>query len=168
MDVKEQVLKIGAQAKAASRELAKLSSRRKNAILEAMADELDAQREWIKTENMKDLEAGRAAGLSAAMIDRLELTDKRIDGMINGLRDVAVLPDPVGSEISTWNRPNALEIQKGEPVEWIVADKANIILSRPEAPPNPVEVGKKTKRPCGTRSTGCSNSATRPGGCART
>lgn len=112
MDVKEQVLKIGAQAKAASRELAKLSSRRKNAILEAMADELDAQRELIKTENVKDLEAGRAAGLSSAMIDRLELTDKRIDGMINGLRDVAVLPDPVGTEISTWNRPNGLEIQK--------------------------------------------------------
>lgn len=112
MDVKEQVLKIGAQAKAASRELAKLSSRRKNAILEAMADELDAQRELIKTENIKDLEAGRAAGLSSAMIDRLELTDKRIDGMINGLRDVAVLPDPVGTEISTWNRPNGLEIQK--------------------------------------------------------
>ena len=63
---------------------------------------------------------------------------------------------------------HALEIQKGEPVEWIVADKANIILSRPAAPPNPVEVEKKTKRPCGTRSTGCSNSATRPGGCART
>ncbi|MBN2703127.1 MAG: glutamate-5-semialdehyde dehydrogenase [Pontiellaceae bacterium] len=112
MDVKEQVLKIGAQAKAASRELAKLSSRRKNAILEAMADELDVQRELIKTENAKDLEAGRAAGLSSAMIDRLELTDDRIDGMIKGLRDVAVLPDPVGTEISTWNRPNGLEIQK--------------------------------------------------------
>ncbi|MBN2685385.1 MAG: glutamate-5-semialdehyde dehydrogenase [Pontiellaceae bacterium] len=112
MDVKEQVLKIGAQAKAASRELAKLSTRRKNAILEAMADELDAQRELIKTENAKDLEAGRAAGLSSAMIDRLELTDDRIDGMIKGLRDVAVLNDPVGTEISTWNRPNGLEIQK--------------------------------------------------------
>lgn len=112
MDVKEQVLQIGAQAKAASRELAKLSTRRKNAILEAMAEELDAQRAFIQTENNKDLEAGREAGLTNAMLDRLELTDARIDSMIKGLRDVAVLNDPVGEEISTWNRPNGLEIHK--------------------------------------------------------
>jgi len=112
MDVKEQILKIGADAKAASRELAKLSTRKKNAILEAMADELDAQRAIIQAENAKDLAAGKNAGLSAAMIDRLELTDARIDGMIKGLRDVAVLSDPVGAEISTWNRPNGLEIRK--------------------------------------------------------
>ncbi|MBT8046659.1 MAG: glutamate-5-semialdehyde dehydrogenase [Pontiella sp.] len=112
MDVKEQVLKIGRDAKAASRKLAKLSTRKKNAILEAMAEELDAQRGLIQQENAKDLEAGKAAGLSAALLDRLELTDPRIDGMIKGLRDVAVLSDPVGSEISTWNRPNGLEIRK--------------------------------------------------------
>jgi len=112
MDVKEQVLKIGADAKAASRELAKLSTRKKNAILEAMADELDAQRETIKAENARDLSAGKQAGLSAAMLDRLELSDARIDGMIKGLRDVAVLNDPVGELISTWNRPNGLEIRK--------------------------------------------------------
>jgi len=112
MDVKEQVLKIGADAKAASRELAKLSTRKKNAILEAMADELDARRDAIKAENAKDLSAGKEAGLSSAMLDRLELTDARIDGMIKGLRDVAVLNDPVGELISTWNRPNGLEIRK--------------------------------------------------------
>jgi len=112
MDIKEQVLKIGADAKAASRELAKLSTRKKNAILEAMADELDARRDTIKEENAKDLSAGKEAGLSPAMLDRLELTDARIDGMIKGLRDVAVLNDPVGDEISTWNRPNGLEIRK--------------------------------------------------------
>jgi glutamate-5-semialdehyde dehydrogenase len=112
MDIKEQVLQIGAQAKAASRELAKLSTRKKNAILEAMAEELDAQRAFIQAENHKDLEAGREAGLTNAMLDRLELTDARIDSMIKGLRDVAVLNDPVGEEISTWNRPNGLEIHK--------------------------------------------------------
>jgi glutamate-5-semialdehyde dehydrogenase len=112
MDVKEQVLQIGADAKAASRELAKLSTRKKNMILEAMADELDAQRNAIRAENAKDLAAGREAGLSSAMLDRLELTDDRIDSMIKGLRDVAVLNDPVGEEISTWNRPNGLEIHK--------------------------------------------------------
>jgi glutamate-5-semialdehyde dehydrogenase len=93
MDVKEQVLKIGADALAASRELARLSTRKKNAILEAMAEELDAQRGFIQEENAKDLAAG-------------------IDGMIKGLRDVAVLNDPIGDEISTWNRPNGLEIKK--------------------------------------------------------
>jgi len=112
MDVKEQILEIGRDALAASRELARLSTRKKNAILEAMADELDAQRILIQAENRKDLEAGKAAGLSNAMLDRLELTDARIDGMIKGLRDVAGLNDPVGSEISTWNRPNGLEIRK--------------------------------------------------------
>ncbi len=112
MDVKEQILKIGMNAKAASYALAKLSTRKKNAILEAMADELDAQRALIQTENARDLAAGKAAGLSAALLDRLELTDARIDAMIKGLRDVAVLNDPVGAEISTWNRPNGLEIRK--------------------------------------------------------
>jgi glutamate-5-semialdehyde dehydrogenase len=112
MDVKKQILKIGEDALAASRELAKLSTRKKNVILEAMADELDAQRSVIQAENAKDLEAGKEAGLSSAMLDRLELTDARIDSMIKGLRDVAVLNDPVGAEISTWNRPNGLEIHK--------------------------------------------------------
>jgi len=112
MDVKEQILKIGAEALAASRELARLSTRKKNAILEAMAAELDAQRSVIHAENAKDLAAGKKSGLNSAMLDRLELTDARIDGMIKGLRDVAVLNDPVGTEISTWNRPNGLEIKK--------------------------------------------------------
>ena len=112
MDVKEQILKIGEDALAASRELAKLSTRKKNAILEAMAEELDTQRGFIQTENQKDLTAGKENGLSSAMLDRLELSDARIDGMIKGLRDVAVLNDPVGGEISTWNRPNGLEIKR--------------------------------------------------------
>ncbi len=112
MDVKEQILKIGEDALAASRKLAKLSSRKKNVILEAMAEELDAQRAFIQEKNAKDLAAGKENGLSPAMLDRLELTDARIDGMIKGLRDVAVLNDPVGDEISTWNRPNGLEIIK--------------------------------------------------------
>ncbi len=112
MNVKTQVLEIGKNALGASRELAKLSTRKKNAILEAMAEELDAQRAWIQAENEKDLAAGKENGLNAAMLDRLELTDARIDGMIKGLRDVAVLNDPVGTEISTWNRPNGLEIRK--------------------------------------------------------
>jgi glutamate-5-semialdehyde dehydrogenase len=112
MNVEELVLKIGADAKAAGRRLAKLSTAEKNTILEAMADELDTRRAFLKEENAKDLAAGQEAGLPSAMLDRLTLTDARIDGMIKGLRDVAALDDPVGELISTRNRPNGLEIRK--------------------------------------------------------
>ena len=112
MNVEELVLKIGADAKAAGRRLAKLSTAEKNTILEAMADEIDTRRAFLKEENAKDLAAGQEAGLPSAMLDRLTLTDARIDGMIKGLRDVAALDDPVGELISTRNRPNGLEIRK--------------------------------------------------------
>ncbi len=110
--VEEQVLKIGAAAKAASRELARLSTAEKNTILEAMADELDTQRAFLQQENAKDLAAGTEAGLSSAMLDRLTLTDARIDGMIKGLREVAALDDPVGELLDTRIPPNGLEIRK--------------------------------------------------------
>jgi glutamate-5-semialdehyde dehydrogenase len=112
MDVEELTLRIGADARAASRKLARLSPLEKNAILEAMADEMDARRTFLQEENAKDLAAGKEAGLNAAMLDRLTLTDARVDGMIQGLRDVAALDDPVGETISTWSRPNGLEISK--------------------------------------------------------
>ncbi len=112
MDAKKEMLTIGSNAKIASRELAKLSSKKKNIILEQMAQSIDNSREEIKFENAKDLTAGREAGLSSALIDRLELNDERIDGMMQGLQDVAALNDPVGFEIAAWDRPNGLHIQK--------------------------------------------------------
>lgn len=112
MSLHEEMLAMGQQALKASRDLAALSTRRKNAILEAMADELDARRDLLKEENQKDLDAGRAAGLSPAMLDRLLLTDSRISGMIKGIQNVIGLSDPVGENISTWVRPNGLNIEK--------------------------------------------------------
>ena len=112
MDAKKEILTIGSNAKIASRKLAKLSSKKKNIILEQMAQSIDNSREEIKFENTKDLTAGREAGLSSALIDRLELNDARIDSMIQGLQDVAVLNDPIGCEIAAWDRPNGLHIQK--------------------------------------------------------
>ncbi|MGE4487933.1 MAG: glutamate-5-semialdehyde dehydrogenase [Kiritimatiellales bacterium] len=112
MTLHEEMILMGEKAVAASRELAQLSSRKKNAILEAMADEIAAQKEIIQSANARDLAAGREAGLAEAMLDRLELTDARIEGMIKGLLDVAVLKDPVGTQISHWNRPNGLQISK--------------------------------------------------------
>jgi len=112
MSLHEEMILMGEKAVAASRELAKLSTKKRNAMLEAMADELTAQKEIIQEANAKDLAAGKEAGLSSAMLDRLELTDPRIEGMVKGLLDVVALEDPVGTQLSCWNRPNGLEIKK--------------------------------------------------------
>ena len=112
MSLHDEMISMGVKAVHASRELAKLSTKKKNAILEAMADEIGLQKEAIKAANAKDLDAGREAGLSAALLDRLTLTDARIDGMIKGLREVAALKDPVGKKLSTIQRPNGLQIKK--------------------------------------------------------
>lgn len=111
-DLHEMMIAVGQRAQVASREMVLFSARKKNAILKAMADELDARSELIAAENEKDIQAGRDAGLSDAMLDRLLLTPARINGMISGLRSVAALKDPVGSQISKWIRPNGLEIIK--------------------------------------------------------
>jgi glutamate-5-semialdehyde dehydrogenase len=103
---------IGKNAKSASRELAKLSTRKKNSILESMAESLENDRELIKQENAKDLDNGFKNGLSSSLLDRLELTDDRINSMINGIYDVIALNDPVGEQISAWDRPNGLHIKK--------------------------------------------------------
>jgi glutamate-5-semialdehyde dehydrogenase len=112
MSLHDDMTRIGAQALKASRELVLCNARKKNAMLLAMADELEARRTEIAEANAKDIEAGREAGLAPAMLDRLLLTPARINGMISGLRQVAALKDPVGSKISRWLRPNGLEIVK--------------------------------------------------------
>lgn len=112
MTLHDEMIKIGEQAVAASRALVLLSTKEKYAILNAMADELDRQRNFIQEENEKDLQAGKERGLTAAMLDRLELTDARIVGMSHGIREVADLNDPVGEIIQEKIRPNGLKIQK--------------------------------------------------------
>ncbi|MFH0953618.1 MAG: glutamate-5-semialdehyde dehydrogenase [Verrucomicrobiota bacterium] len=112
MSLHDDMVLMGDRAVVASRALARLSPRKKNSILGAMADELDARRQAIKDANARDMEGGRQAGLPAPMLDRLELTDARIDAMIKGVRAVVSLKDPVGTKISRWIRPNGLVIQK--------------------------------------------------------
>src|SRR5690606_10280479 len=82
----------------------------KNRALELMAVSFDRERERIKSENARDLEAGRANGLTDAMIDRLRLSDKGIDGLIRAVREIAALPEPVGEIIEQTVRPNGLRI----------------------------------------------------------
>jgi len=112
MGLHEDMLLLGDRGVAASRALARLSARKKNAILLGMADEIESRREALKASNFRDLEAAKASGMSGALLDRLTLTDSRINGMAKGLRDVSGLKDPIGSVISRWIRPNGLEIVK--------------------------------------------------------
>jgi glutamate-5-semialdehyde dehydrogenase len=104
--------RLAQQAKAASRELAKLTTAEKNACLLAMATALEQNADAIKQANALDMEFGASHGLSAAMLDRLKLDDKRIAGMAKGLREVAALPDPVGKILDERTRPNGLKLQK--------------------------------------------------------
>lgn len=112
MNVLEQMTQLARQAKAASRELAKLNTAEKNAILNAMADALEANATAIKEANALDMDFGAKAGLSSAMLDRLKLDDKRIGAMAKGLREVAALVDPVGRVLDERTRPNGLKLQK--------------------------------------------------------
>jgi glutamate-5-semialdehyde dehydrogenase len=103
---------LARQAKAASRELAKLTTAEKNAVLLAMADALEDQAEALKQANALDREAAATLRLNSAMLDRLKLDDQRIAGMARGLREVAALPDPVGRILDERVRPNGLKLQK--------------------------------------------------------
>ncbi len=108
MNIRDWVIERARQAKLASRPLSILSTEVKNQALEAMADAIKANEPAIADANRKDLDA--ATSLSTAMLDRLTLTPKRIADMQTGLRDVAALPDPVGSRSDMWTRPNGLQI----------------------------------------------------------
>lgn len=100
------------RAKSASCILMTASTERKNRALLAIADALQANCAQILAENQKDLDAGAQAGLSASLLDRLALSEARIDDMAQGVREVAALPDPVGVVLSETRRPNGLRIQK--------------------------------------------------------
>ncbi len=108
MEIKELVQEVGRKAKEASRALAYLSTDVKNRVLLDVAERLRAERAYLQEENEKDLIAAREKGLSAALIDRLTLSDKVIEGMAQGLEEVAALPDPVGEVVKMWRRPNGL------------------------------------------------------------
>lgn len=104
------LIEKGKNAQLASRELIKLNTIQKNRALLYIAEELDAQRKIIKEKNQIDLNNGRKSGLSKAFLDRLELNDKRIDGMITVLNDVVNLKDPVGEIIGMNTLPNGLRV----------------------------------------------------------
>ncbi|TLM79711.1 glutamate-5-semialdehyde dehydrogenase [Microbulbifer harenosus] len=103
---------MGRAARAAARLMARADTGSKNAALKAIAAELDAQRPQLAAANAKDMQKGRDNGLDAALLDRLELTDARIDGMIEGLLQIAELPDPVGEVSDLKYRPTGIQVGK--------------------------------------------------------
>lgn len=98
--------------KKAAATLATLTTEQKNRALSLMADELLQKQQYILEENRKDLEAGEKAGLSQALLDRLKLTEERIQAMAEGVKQVMELPDPVGEVLASWKRPNGLVIEE--------------------------------------------------------
>ena len=109
-DIDKTILLMAQKAKKAARALIALSTETKNSLLRQMAEALEEKRPFIQKENQKDLAAGRKKGLSAAMLDRLELSDKVMASMISGLLEVAALPDPVGEILNLNKRPNGLMV----------------------------------------------------------
>lgn len=112
MDVIAYMQSVGDAAKQASSHIAKANSGTKNAALLAIADAIHDQRETLAAANAKDMARGQENGLDAALLDRLELTPERIDGMIEGLKQVAALPDPVGGMTDLDYRPSGIQVGK--------------------------------------------------------
>ena len=112
MSIADYMQTLGTQARTASREMARASTQLKNQALLAIADDIEAHRDSLKTANASDMSRGEANGLDAALLDRLQLTDGRIDTMIEGLRQVAALPDPVGEITDMKYRPSGIQIGK--------------------------------------------------------
>ena len=112
MNVSDYIHDMAVKARAAAGELAKLTTAEKNAALKAIADRLEQDAAAIKAANAIDVANAKAAGLKDAMIDRLTLTDARFKSMVEGVRHIVSLPDPVGEEIWTRERPSGITIRK--------------------------------------------------------
>src|SRR5262245_5614366 len=104
--------RLGRDAAAAASVLALASTAAKNTALARIAGALRARQAELLAANAQDLEAARAKGLSGAMLDRLALDAGRIEGMARGVEEIAALPDPIGTPVAQWTRPNGLDIAR--------------------------------------------------------
>ncbi len=111
-EIKEYMRQVGERARAASRAVARAETAAKNAALRAMADLIDARGAELVTANEADLAAARAGGLDAALLDRLTLNAKGVAAMAEGLRQIAALPDPVGTITDMSYRPSGIQVGK--------------------------------------------------------
>jgi glutamate-5-semialdehyde dehydrogenase len=110
VDTKAYMLKLAQQAKQAGREISKADTQTKNLALLKIAEFIEHNRDLLAKENQKDLTAGKKSGLDAAALDRLELTESRISAMIEGLKQVAALPDPIGEITNLRYRPTGIQV----------------------------------------------------------
>ncbi len=111
-DMKEYMLNVGQQAVAAARKLSAVDTGVKDAALLAIAENIEKSASTLQQENAKDLLAGKEKGLDAALLDRLELSDKVIAGMAEGLRQIVALPDPVGAVTDMTYMPSGIQVGK--------------------------------------------------------
>ncbi|WP_295591214.1 glutamate-5-semialdehyde dehydrogenase [uncultured Lamprocystis sp.] len=109
-DIDAYMAEVGRRARSASRALARAATCDKDTALRAIARRIDQARDTISAANRADLEAGAAKGLDTAALDRLELTPGRIDAMIEGLRQIAALPDPIGAITDLNYRPSGIQV----------------------------------------------------------
>jgi len=110
VDIQDYMHRLGVQAKQAGREISRADSGKKNAALLNIAEAIEGNRALLGSENQKDLVAGEINGLDAASLDRLALTPARIDAMIEGLKQVAALPDPVGEITDLKYQPSGIQV----------------------------------------------------------
>lgn len=111
-NIQQYMKKTGEQARQASLALAKADTNKKNSALQEIAAELENKRALLLAENQKDMKAGEEGGLDAALLDRLALNDARIDSMIDGIRQVASLSDPIGEISDLKYRPTGIQVGK--------------------------------------------------------
>lgn len=111
-NLEKQIVQIAKKAKDAALKMALVSSSDKNSALKMIADAILKNQEYIIRENKKDLKAGEKLGLSSALMDRLTLNEKRVQGMAQGLLDTVKLKDPIGEVIMDFTRPNGLNIRR--------------------------------------------------------
>jgi len=130
MDVREQMVEMGKRARKAARKLAAASGRAKRDALLILADLLEAEREAVAEANRLDLDAAKERGLDKARVQRLTITDKVLGNMVQGCRDVAAMPDPVGEIESMTKRPNGMLVGRMRIPLGVVA---MIYESRPNA-----------------------------------
>ncbi len=110
MDIKEYMKTLGRQARKAGREISRTESGKKNLALLKIAEAIENSHELLIAENRKDLDAGKKNGLDAALLDRLELKSTGIQAMVEGLKQVAALPDPVGEISDLSYRPSGIQV----------------------------------------------------------
>ena len=110
MDIKAYMAELGSKARSASRHIAKATTAQKNAALLNIADSINQNREALLDANQQDMAAGKQKGLEAALLDRLELTDARVNGMLEGIKQVAKLDDPVGEINHLKYRPSGIQV----------------------------------------------------------